>query len=641
MKLTISAPVGRPKRTIFVLLFTLCGMLCIPTKVSAFTQYCAEVIPFGHEWITRIGFYELLESHNFRDPVRSNLWDNDPRKSWNNHRKAQNTDLDRVAEAIHAIYFDDSNLKTFHNQLLEGKKHYKTFGVENRLVFSAIMGVRWVDLSGYNVAIEMGSGVDCWSAVNQDAAGVQTHHFLREWNESGPEGGIKAIKRAHADFKQFFVDAVMAYAKQGKHNLITIMDGGLLREKVNVLLPYFLLGRALHLFQDSFSLEHAVRSEDDNFRSVREVKSYCCTTGSEQHKHNSISILDYTNHDVIWKEHLGEFPDWQNNWELFQPGNMKELPLVAVEGTKDVWAAFFRAALENENDPAKMKMAAEKEADKLISNWLSYSEDGVRNWYKDPNHRDHTYVGPDTTGLGNCLKVAHFKKPTIAEHIKALKKERNKCIFNTVPVDGYDDYYDEHLNLPLVWKYKKSAYPYLVAPTSFKDVPSGFDPKHIPRDHKRVRNIDISYQGKTLCINTSADLDKLSDVDDFGNYLQNLAPVKWTTPTPTGDWIKLELEMIGENDSFFLRVKHDPRFFVVPTSLEGTLILWPDSEKFAYNLSKPASYNGKWSIKAYVLNTVQHMKREAGYGDTKKIFVEGLLGDSWENYYWDVRIWDR
>ncbi|MEM7037421.1 MAG: hypothetical protein AAF570_10610, partial [Bacteroidota bacterium] len=616
------------------------GLLCFPSKVSAFTQYSAEVIPFGHEWVTRIAFYELLKPHDFRDPKWHNSWNDDPRNQWNNRRKAQNPNLQKVKRAIRRIFWNDKYWHSFLQRGLDEKVLYETFGVDHRVVFSAIMGVRWVDLSGYNVAIEMESDNDCWSAVNQDAAGVQTHHFLREWNESGPEGGIKAIKRAHADFKRFFVDAVMAYARQGEFDLTTIMDGGLWRAKANVLLPYFLLGRAFHLFQDSFSMEHAIRSEEDDFRSIREVKSYCCTPGSEQHKHDNASILNYTNHDVIWKEHLGNFPLWQNNWELFKPGNMKDLPLVAVEGTKDVWAAFFRAALGNRNNAAKMKTAAQKEADHLIANWLSYSEAGVRNWYKDSSHRDHTYVGPNGEGFNSCREVAHFKKPTLAAHIAALKKEQNKCIYNTEPVIGYDAVYDDHLMLPLVWRYKGSVHPYSVAPLSFAAPPNNYEPKApAQREHQKVRNIEISYKGVTLCVKRDVDLEKLLDVTNWRNYTKNEAPVHWRRPGD--DWVKLELEMIGENDKFYLRVKHDPRYFLVPTSVTGTVILWPDSEGFAYTLSQPSSYGGKWSIKAKDLDPVQHFKREAGWDSEKKVFVEKEQADSWDNYKWDVKIWNR
>lgn len=641
MKLTRIAENARRKYATLVFFAAFCGMLCLPSKVSAFTQNSARAIPVGHEWVTRIAFYELLKPHGIRDPKWKNSWNNDPRKSWNNRRKAQNTDLSKAMGTIQRIVNNNQYRRSFLNKPLNDKALYKTFGVDHRVIFSAIMGVRWVDLSGYNVGIEMVSNLDCWSAVNQDAQGVQTHHFLREWNESGPEGGIKAIKRAHTDFKRFFVAAVVAYGKQNEFDLTTIMDGGLWRAKANVLLPYFLLGRAFHLFQDSFSLEHAIRSQDDDFRSVREVKSYCCTPGSEQHKHDNISILDYTSDDVIWKESLILSDiSWYKKWENYKPANMKDLPLVAVEGTKDVWAAFFRAAMGNGNNAARMKAAAEKEADHLIQNWLSYSEEGVRNWYKDPSHRDHTYVAPDGTGSRKCFEVAKIKTASLTEHIDKLRFEQCKCLYNLGPVAGYEDAYDDHLMLPLVWRYAGSPYPYADVPLSFSNPPNNFDPKvYTYRNRLKVRNIDISYEGKTLCIPRKANLEKLKDVTDIGNYVGNEAPVMWRHPGR--GWVKLELEMIGENDRFFLRVKRDPRFFVVPTSIKGTAILWPDSEGVAYYLSKPATHDGKWSIRARTVYPGQHFKRQAGWGKTKEIYVEKQQPDSWDNYKWDVSIWNR
>src|SRR5260370_3875733 len=72
---------------------------------------------------------------------------------------------------------------------------------------------------------------------------------------------------------------------------------------------YFLFGRAVHLFEDSFSSEHTVRIPADYTR-VRQVKSYLCAKGSEQHSHSMDAVLDYSSGDVIWLPGTGLDPSW-------------------------------------------------------------------------------------------------------------------------------------------------------------------------------------------------------------------------------------------------------------------------------------------------------------------------------------------
>ncbi len=105
-------------------------------------------------------------------------------------------------------------------------------------------------------------------------------------------------------------------------------------------LNYFLFGRAVHLFQDAFSSEHIVRIPEDNYERIREVKSYLCTAGCEQHSHSQDAVIDFTSGDVIWKVGTRSKVGWEN----YKTSNMKPDPLVALEATKDLWVDESKSA---------------------------------------------------------------------------------------------------------------------------------------------------------------------------------------------------------------------------------------------------------------------------------------------------------
>jgi len=154
-------------------------------------------------------------------------------------------------------------------------------------IHAAIIGERWVDTGGFNVSKStMIRKYDCWDSVAQEPDQIQQDHFLRQYQDNGAQGGIEAAKRAQLRFIDHFVNAAIA-AEQN----IKVRDGGGNTGTVNVDLNYFLFGRAAHLFQDAFSPEHTVRIEDDKFERIRQVKSYLCATGSEQHSHSKSEVI--------------------------------------------------------------------------------------------------------------------------------------------------------------------------------------------------------------------------------------------------------------------------------------------------------------------------------------------------------------
>src|SRR5262249_33045430 len=137
----------------------------------------------------------------------------------------------------------------------------------------------------------------------------------------GGDGGVNAAKQSQQRFISYFIAAAMA-----PPTAILVSDGGGTSTQYTVDRNYFLMGRAAHLFEDSFSLEHTIRLPADNYVTVRQVKSYLCALGSEQHTHSTPTTFNYNSGDVIWNSgtNLGL------GWGSYIPSNMKTNALVAM-----------------------------------------------------------------------------------------------------------------------------------------------------------------------------------------------------------------------------------------------------------------------------------------------------------------------
>ena len=155
---------------------------------------------------------------------------------------------------------------------------------------------------------------------------------------------------------------------------ILVWDGGAYSTQYPVDRNYFLMGRAAHLFEDSFSSEHTVRVPSDMYTTVRQVKSYLCALGSEQHSHATPTTFNYSSGDVIWNPgtNLGL------GWGSYIPSNMKTNALVAMEATKDLWAAFIRTMAQ---PLAQRQATAQSEAQTLAKNWLNFDSNAMSSWY--------------------------------------------------------------------------------------------------------------------------------------------------------------------------------------------------------------------------------------------------------------------
>lgn len=305
------------------------------------------------------------------------------------------------------------------------------YEAENYLVWSTTLGQRWVDLGGFSVE---GSGHrTCWDALTQSPDDLQYDHFLRARGDDGPAGGLAAMNASVKRFRKYFLAA--AAEKDGAR--LKFMDGGAvsgaLGGEFTADRAYFLFGRAVHLFQDSFSLEHAVRRPADGFSKLYGIKSYVCSKGSPQHGHsppgNAATLASFDaknpsrsiaqlggwgsepsgyakNGDVLWKSATGGYGQ----------DNVKPHGQVAATAMKDLWLAFERVRAK--------KVPAEAAVDALISKWLTITGNGG------------DAVSFDAS---DCAKDASLKSNKVVEDLRA------KCL----EITGTNE--DDRSRPPYTW----------------------------------------------------------------------------------------------------------------------------------------------------------------------------------------------
>lgn len=412
-------------------LWILAMMLCDPAPVWAFTQGAGiegiGIIPQGHEWLTVRSALELLGDQSGTEPT-------DPRVV-NQLPRAERTQL------------TPESIKTFKQERVSEQR----YGAQYRPVLDAVLGERWVDIGGFNVAKSKLSKINCFNAVAQLPDDIQHDHFCRMRNDVGGQGAIDAITDSQARFIQYFVDAAIAAPGNLK-----AYDGGGFSEAITVNRNYFLLGRAIHLFEDSFSSDHAVRLPADGYKKVHGIKTYLCTLKSDQHGHELPLAI---NPKADYRE-IGDVI-WQSRDLTWQPSNAKLNALVAVEGTKDVWAAFIRVMAAPTEQRASL---AQTEAQAIAQTWLSFDPAEVKQRYDDPDaaQKIPTFV----TDQAACDR-------TIADVVggtnimETINKNRAICVYNIEPQSGLTER-DRHLHIPYYWQWKSLL--------RFLTPPVGYDP---------------------------------------------------------------------------------------------------------------------------------------------------------------------
>ncbi len=533
-------------------------------------------IPMGHEWITRLAALELLGGDPVMKPDA-----NDPRQRENWTK----------GTAKHLEFTEDEQREI--NRIKAHKFSDKRYESAYKFVYATIVGNRWVDIGGNNVTKSAKvHQYDCFDAIAQEPAELQSDHFMRRHDDRGAKGGVEAAKRSQNRFIEHFVTAAMAPS-----TVIKVWDGGGRAALTEVDLNYFLFGRAAHLFQDSFSSEHTVRIPEDNFERVRQVKSYLCAGGSEQHTHSLKKVKKYTSGDVIWKPGTG----WKHGWPSYKPSNMKNIALVATEASKDLWAAFIRTMAVV--PLAQREQVAREEAIDLVRSWLHINEAEALAWYDDESHRDDTYVLTENqTGKGlsvqQCMNGLDTASGSQAEKVNELKEERRICLFNIEPEQGYSDLYDPYLRIPFNWKWKSLI--------KWKSPPENWNISTVPAD------TGIRVRIKSL---------------KNGHYMtapDGIADDKWVynrAGTP------LDFILVGnKSDGFYFRLANNPSLFLSYWGTTGSVKLYHSPNQAKYKLSK--ARNG-WSIFNQYWKNYMWLYKESPY-------ITGTGDPSEEHSIWSI-----
>ncbi|BBN82482.1 hypothetical protein PA25_24670 [Pseudoalteromonas sp. A25] len=522
---------------------SLCLTLAISTAPSlAFTQLGGSgAMPMGHEWLTRTAALELLDAEHIIAPDP-----NDPRLTWQSGL-AKNTDLNGAYSEVSEFISTPNNNKNYQPRF------------DN--VYAAIVGERWVDIAGFNVtnASADPTGPNCFSAVSQEPADLQQDHFMRRYDDIGGQGGVDAARRAQQRFVNHFVDAAMAENKR-----IKVWDGGGYSALAEVDHNYFLFGRAVHLFQDSFSPEHTVRLPTDNYEKVWQVKAYLCSEGAEQHSHDTKDILNFTSGDVIWKTHTR----LESGWDSYKVSSMKPVALVALEASKDLWAGFIRTMATHREE---REAVAKAEAQRLVDNWLSFDEQAMLNWYDNQQHRDHTYVlAPNESGVGKtlneCMLELNVGTTSQTQRVAELEAQRRQCLYNIEAEPGYEDLYDPHMSMPYNWRWKS---------LTWQTPPSDWQASKQPAD-----------KGQTITFKSALNAQSVKS----NGALQDGAKLI----TAHGEALEF-IKVPTQDGAFYLRSKHQPElFFSYSASSSGYAKLVNSPRQAAYRL---IYQGGVWNIK--------------------------------------------
>jgi hypothetical protein len=498
-----------------------------------------NISPMGHEWLTRMAAIEVLglspvSPPDVPDPA-------DPRTGW---RPGNGGTWDISLNTPGA----QAEARRIRAQAV-GETRY---AARYKAVHDAIIGERWVDLAGYNAA----TSNTCWNAVAQEPAEVQYDHFMRRYDDAGGAGGVKAAKTSQERFVDYFVAAATA-----PRTTISVYDGGAAGSAaVSVDKNYFLFGRAMHLFQDSFSSEHTVRIPDDNYIRVRQVKSYLCAVGAEQHAHGMSAVLDYSSGDVIWKNRV----DSRLNpaWGAYKASNMRPVALVAAQGTKDLWAAFIRSMGAPMNQRAAVARA---EANILVAHWLSYSEPEMLTWYDTSAHRGLTYVrAAGDPGKGKiqakCMEELRVGTTDQMTRVRKLEADQRLCLFNAKPWVGYSDQFDPQTHIWYSWRWLNGT--------------GGQMSK--PGDDWRIWNLPAD-SGVRVRIQSLANQKYMVAPD-------GVAPESWIY---NRDGTPLDFVMVGPADQATFRSSVDPLLFIDYRALTGAVKL------YAPGITDPSSYDVK------------------------------------------------
>ncbi len=320
------------KWCVSVSLATVVAASAVPTLAHAFTQESIAT-PIGHEFITNVAAYRArkvaLESDDKKDTaslLKRELAPG-PKVAEALRCRSIGRTLKGAREAFAAAHDGSSRAADVPavQWPLGGYGCDRTWGAVNLNVASIILGQQWVDTMGFVLHTDKTGGLSpdhastvgitkrysrCFDSVAQEQEIVQEDHFLRRRVDRGADGRASAHQRSVDRIRTLYLAAVSAGKAKFRNGRleeedIQVVAGGDFIRVYQVQRVYFLLGLALHPFEDSFSPEHAVRTED--FRQVVDVASYTCNVGAPGHTHSAPldipsvhNTLAHENHDVIW-----------------------------------------------------------------------------------------------------------------------------------------------------------------------------------------------------------------------------------------------------------------------------------------------------------------------------------------------------
>lgn len=564
-------------RAFAVLAISVAGLL--PTSSQSFTQSgvgtaIANGIPMGHEWVTRLAALELIGGDPIMRPDPR-----DPRRTWR-RGLAKNLSLDTPGAQAEV-----ARIKRLPMPDSEGRQRYQP-GFQH--IYHAILGERWVDIGGFNVT-KGHIDVDCFDAVAQEPAEVQYDHFMRRYDDRDGEGGVRAARASRERFIEYFVAAAIA-----PPTTMIAWDGGGYSVTEEVDRNYFLFGRAVHLFQDSFSTEHTVRIAGENYERLHQVKSYLCAAGSEQHTHDLAAVLNYSSGDVIWRPGTG----LDSSWAAYRPSNMKDVALVATEASKDLWAAFIRTMGRAPQDRAAV---ARQEAQTLVNNWLDFDEAEMRRWHDPADHRDATYVlasgqGGPGRSVADCMRDLGEVSGDQMARVRKLEATQRLCLFNIRPVQGYNDLFDPSLKLHYHWEWTTSG---LLWPSP----PAGWTiPTQAADTGQRTR---IRAMGNNQSLSAPDGL-----YSDSWIYARNSAPA---------------LDFIMVPGAYF-RLANAPRLFLSYRELTGAVKLFNSAYQADFDMVTlaPDTYalrNRHWDMYMWLDGASPYISRPGNPGNTNARWV--------------------
>jgi hypothetical protein len=258
------------------------------------------------------------------------------------------------------------------------------------------------------------AGFNCLMAVAQDQDAVMYEHFLRkeaDVSTAKVDGRKTAIEGSIGTLRKLIVEAITA-----PDVAMGASDGGGLHADNTVSLRYFLLGRALHLVQDSFSYEHAKRRVFKGKVVVDDIHSYRCVEGATEHTHTPTTrlstALGMPQGDYIWAKasnhpEPSEFAQHPNKVMLALKPNANQ----AVLASADLWK-LVEGFSPQKVDAVKMAAAIDAYRDK----WFSYTP----------------LSSTPATNRGEQLKACRAKM-TPAE---AIEKQRDACLKAIGPNNG-------------------------------------------------------------------------------------------------------------------------------------------------------------------------------------------------------------